>query len=433
MALKILATSDLHLGRKSADLHDDQAVATTGYTWHHMVDYAVRESIDLLLLSGDVVDEDNRYFEALGPLKEGFDKLSNAGIPVVMVAGNHDYEVLPQLVAHGQWDHVHLLGQGGQWEYIQLNIKDQEIGLAGWSFPQRHVTYNPLLSFGDIAGEMRRDILNIGVVHGDLDMKESRYAPIRLADLKQQPLDLWLLGHTHKPAFFEDDPPIVAYPGSPHALSAAEPGPHGPVLFTIHGKQDSRHEILPTSAVRYENVEVELQEGMSADDFRAEVNNRLDAQKDHLAEELVNTKHLVFTLWLKGHHEKPEDIRDWAAESLGYEMSAGNTSISIRKVHHAVEPALGDLQDLAGQASVAGRLAQVILSIENGTQHELVDEMLDAWLRKAGLAKLSDTYAPLRQADRLPELTREEGLRHILKESKMLLSHMLRHKDTLHR
>lgn len=433
MPVKILAASDLHLGRKSADLHHDQEVASTAHTWLNMVDYAVEKSIDLFLLSGDIVDEDNWYFEALGRLQDGFTRLSDAGIPVVMVAGNHDFDVLPQLFAHGQWDHVHLLGQGGQWEYIKLNIKDQEIGLAGWSFPKRHVTYNPLLSFGDITGEIHWDILNIGVVHGDLDMKESRYAPIRLADLKQQPLDLWLLGHTHKPAFFDDDPPLVAYPGSPHALSAAEPGPHGPVLFTIHSKQDIRYETLPMSAVRYENVEVELKEGMLADDFRAEVNNRLDAQKDHLAEELVNTKHLIYTLVLKGYHEKPEDIRDWAAESLDYEMSAGNTSISIRKVHHAVEPALGDLRDLAGQASVAGRLVQVILSIENGTQHKLVDEMLDAWLRKAGQTRLSDTYAPLRQADRLPELTREEGLRHILKESKVLLSHMLRHKDMLHR
>ncbi len=433
MPLKILAASDLHLGRKSADLHHDQAVASAAFTWNNMVDYAVRTPVDLFLLSGDIVDEDNRYFEALGPLREGFDKLSNAGIPVVMVAGNHDYEVLPQLVAHRQWENVHLLGKNGRWEYINLRIRDQEIGLAGWSFPQRHVTYNPLLSFDDLSGEIRRDLLNIGVVHGDLNMNESRYAPFRLADLQQQPLDLWLLGHIHKPDFFDDDTPLVAYPGSPHALSAAEPGLHGPVLFSIHGKHDIRYETLPMSAVRYENVEVELQEGMSADDFRAEVNSRLDAQKDHMAEELVHTKHLIVSLWLKGDHEKPEEIRDWAAESLDYELSAGNTSISIRKVHHAVEPALGDLRDLATQASVAGRLAQVILSIENGTQHELVDEMLDAWQRKAGQTKLSDTYAPLRQADRLPVLSREEGLTHILKESKTLLSHMLRHKDTLHR
>ena len=430
MPVKILAASDLHLGRKSADLHDDQAVASTSFTWQNMVDYAVRTGIDLFLLSGDMVDEDNRYFEALGPLREGFERLSNAGIPVVMVAGNHDFDVLPQLVAHRQWDNVHLLGTDGHWEYLNLRIKEQDIGFAGWSFPKRHISYNPLLTFDDISGQIRPDVLNIGILHGDLHMQESRYAPFRLQDLRQQPLDLWLLGHIHKPAFFDDNLPLVAYPGSPHALSAAEPGLHGPVLFTIGSKHDIRYEVLPMSAVRYEDVVVELQEGMSGDDFRALLNNTLDTQMDRLGEELQDTKHLIFTLWLKGHHEKREETHAWAAETLDLALSAGSTSVSIRKVRHAVEPALGDLRELARQASVAGRLAQVILSIENETRNDLVEEMLDAWQRKAGQAKLSDTYAPLRQMERLTEPTREEGLAHILRESKVLLSHMLSHKDT---
>lgn len=430
MPIKILTASDLHLGRKSADLRDDQAVASTAFTWQNMVDYAVRTGIDLFLLSGDIVDEDNRYFEALGPLQEGFERLSNAGIPVVMVAGNHDFDVLPQLVAHRQWDNVHLLGTDGHWEYLNLRIKEQDIGFAGWSFPKRHISYNPLLTFDDISGQIRPDVLNIGILHGDLHMQESRYAPFRLQDLRQQPLDLWLLGHIHKPAFFDDSLPLVAYPGSPHALSAAEPGLHGPVLFTIGSKHDIRHEVLPMSAVRYEDVVVELQEGMSGDDFRAELNNTLDAKTESLAGELHDTKYLIFTLWLKGYHEKPEEIHAWADETLYLALTAGNTSVSIRKVRHAVTPTLGDLQELARQASVAGRLAQVILSIEKETQHELVEEMLDVWQRKAGQVKLSDTYAPLRQTERLAEPTREEGLTHILRESKKLLNHMLQHKDT---
>ncbi len=429
MPVKILAASDLHLGRKSSDLHHDQEVASTAHTWLNMVDYAVEKNIDLFLLSGDIVDEDNRYFEALGRLQEGFTRLSNAGIPVVMVAGNHDYEVLPQLVAHRRWENVHLLGRDGRWEYINLRIKDLDVGLAGWSFPQRHISYNPLLSFDNISGEIRKDALNIGILHGDLNMRESSYAPFRLTDLRQKPLDLWLLGHIHKPAFYDDDAPVVSYPGSPHALSSAEPGPHGPVLFTIEGKNDIRHEILPMSAVRYEDIVVEMQEGMSGDDFRAAVNNRLKVTMDRLAGEPDKTKYLIFTLRLEGYHEKPEQIHAWAAESLDFSQFTGNTSASIRKVHHAVEPVLGDLHELATQASVAGRLARVILSIEKEAGNELVEEMLDAWQRKVGQLNVADTYMPLSQAERLPGSTRDEGLKHILRESKRLLSHILRHKD----
>src|SRR5690625_7078630 len=98
MAINILVTGDIHLGRRSGSIDNSSLYGSTRYIWEEIVSRAIESSIDIVALTGDVVDRDNRYFEAIGPLQEGFEKLENAGIQVVVIAGNHDFDVLPELL-----------------------------------------------------------------------------------------------------------------------------------------------------------------------------------------------------------------------------------------------------------------------------------------------------------------------------------------------
>jgi hypothetical protein len=52
--------------------------------WQAIVERAIQEQVDLITLSGDIVDHDNRFFEATGPLEAGLTKLAAAGIQLAL-------------------------------------------------------------------------------------------------------------------------------------------------------------------------------------------------------------------------------------------------------------------------------------------------------------------------------------------------------------
>jgi len=55
-----------------------------------------------------------------------------------LVSGNHDFDVLPQVVRRYSDDGVKLLGKNGVWEIVTFRKNDQAIQFAGWSFPSQY-------------------------------------------------------------------------------------------------------------------------------------------------------------------------------------------------------------------------------------------------------------------------------------------------------
>src|SRR5690554_4476956 len=239
MSIKILATADLHLGKRSSDVTGDHA--STKYTLSKITDYCIDKNVDVLVLCGDIVDWDNRFFEAYGPLQEAFDNLGKHNIQVYLVAGNHDFNVLPQIIETGNNAHVHLLGQDENWEVKAFTKNGQTIQFVGWSFARRYVKESAMLTWDDSL--LNPNYQTIGLLHGDTDARDSHYGPIDLNELRNTDVAMWILGHIHKPQQLADRP-IVRYPGSPQALSAKEPGIHGPLLITAEiGRASCRERV----------------------------------------------------------------------------------------------------------------------------------------------------------------------------------------------
>ena len=173
MPVKILSTADLHIGRTPTRVPDAiRTQSSCARMWSAVVELAIREEVDLVTLSGDVVDHANRFFEATGPLETGIAQLAAAGIDTYAVAGNHDYDVLPRIVDAVGTDRFHLLGRHGQWESVDF-VRDgkPELRIWGWSFPDRHFETNPLAGW---AGEVDDQLPSVGLLHADLDVLDSR-------------------------------------------------------------------------------------------------------------------------------------------------------------------------------------------------------------------------------------------------------------------
>ena len=69
--------------------------------------------MDAVVLPGDMVDAENKMYEALGPLERGVQRLLSEAIPVIAVAGNHDFDAFSRLVGSIEDDRFHFLGPDG--------------------------------------------------------------------------------------------------------------------------------------------------------------------------------------------------------------------------------------------------------------------------------------------------------------------------------
>ena len=235
MPFCLLLTGDVHIGRSSSRVSESMRhEARAGAAWARIAELALTEQVNALLLSGDVVDESNRFWEAIGPLEAGLSRLGEAGIPVLAVAGNHDYAVLARLADQLPRERFALLGRGGTWERFTLEHDGRPwLNIDGWSFPQASVLTSPLDSYDQAPDP---DVPTLGFVHGDLGVANTRYAPLDLGRMQALPPQAWLLGHIHAPRLeAAEGRPWVLMPGSPQALDPGEPGPHGPWISEIDG------------------------------------------------------------------------------------------------------------------------------------------------------------------------------------------------------
>jgi DNA repair exonuclease SbcCD nuclease subunit len=187
--------------------------------WRSFVDTAIERKVDAVVLTGDVVDESNKFFEAYSALQSGIERLTKSDIPVVVVSGNHDFDVLPRLA--DQIPGFHLLGRGGQWQDFVLE-KDgtSAVRFQGWSFPTRHVSHNPLMGYAAPTD----DLPTVGILHCDCDVPTSNYGPVSLAGLRAEGPSAWFLGHVHKPGFLSEGHPLILCPGSLQGLDPSESG-----------------------------------------------------------------------------------------------------------------------------------------------------------------------------------------------------------------
>ena len=85
--MKILHTSDLHIGKYigTYDLKEN-----TEYVLNQVVDTAIRERVEVVLISGDVFDRPNPSEEAIKMYVSFLKELLDKNIKVIAISGNHD-------------------------------------------------------------------------------------------------------------------------------------------------------------------------------------------------------------------------------------------------------------------------------------------------------------------------------------------------------
>ncbi|WP_416838761.1 metallophosphoesterase family protein [Haloferax sp. DFSO52] len=420
--ISLLCTGDLHLGRRPTRVPQelDSPNVSPRSIWHAIVEQAIQQDVDGVLISGDVIDRENQYFEAFGAFKGGAERLDEADIPTIVVSGNHDYNSLPQLVSGLDLDNLTLIGTDGSWERHTISEDDQPIlHVDGWSFPQEHVLKSPLSQYSMADS----DVPVIGLLHADITSADSDYAPVEQHDLEAEPVEAWLLGHIHAPSIHVESSPTVFYPGSPQALDPGEPGPHGPWLLSINGSETGLEQ-LPLASVRYDQIEVAVDQAESTKEIPPLINTHIE---EHVVNN-VDTTHLellVARVKLVGRTPAHREIaleRETIEDQLQFKI--GSLPVHIDSVEVDTEPAV-DLEERAKESSPVGYLAEMLLTLEHGDPDGEYEELISDASESIREAKAGGAYSPLRREGQINTVDEDDAIELVQRQGRLLLHELL--------
>lgn len=260
--MRFLHTSDWHLGRDLGkhSLAEGQERALT-----QIVDEAIKHSVDAVVIAGDVFDRANPSPADVRRLNAALTRIHEAGIPIIMTAGNHDEG--SKLAAYNNLlqKNVHVIGEYHQ-VVTAVELKDDHGPVIFYPLPylnpdvaRRELATEP----GNWLGRSHEAVMSEAMrrVKEDLSVRKKKNAATRAVvvshafvvtgkespaeidaetcqserDIKVggvpsvpsavfQGIDYVALGHLHRPHFVGDPAtaPTIRYSGSLLRYSISE-------------------------------------------------------------------------------------------------------------------------------------------------------------------------------------------------------------------
>jgi len=209
---RIALVSDLHIGPYAAP-----GKTPTPYLWvEEFTSHIVNASPDLILIAGDIFDRRDGNENAVQAAQRMFDRFTEGGRPVAVIAGNHDAavpEAYGTVVARDDLIVFPADAPATQVVSLQTANSTRRIALHGVSVQEP----DDLRDVVPLYPAPVADAFNIGMMHSSLGGEWSNRACLPAAphSLVQLGYDVWILGHVHEQRFVHEDP-LVLYPGGAH-------------------------------------------------------------------------------------------------------------------------------------------------------------------------------------------------------------------------
>ncbi|MBK1643178.1 DNA repair exonuclease [Thiocapsa imhoffii] len=408
--MRFLHAADCHLDSPLRGLERyegapvEQIRSATRRAFENLVALAIEESVDFVLLAGDLYDGDWKDYNTGLFFIGQMGRLHEAGIPVYLIAGNHD--AASQITrALRPPPNLHVFATTAPETH---RIEDLGVAIHGQGFATRAVTQD--LTQGYPQGDPA--FFNIGLLHTSLDGRPGHepYAPCRLDGLRSKGYQYWALGHVHQRELIASDP-VVLFPGNIQGRHIRETGPKGCTLVRVEGAQVIALEERALDVVRWVDCPVEVTPARTLDQLDPLLETALVR-----ASETSDGRILALRLRLVGrsplharlHAERERVLNECRALVSG----RGLGEIWIEKL--LVETHADQQPDALTREDALGGLLRAIqeLELEDAGAASLAEEV-------AGLtAKLPPA---LRGGEEAFDPTRPEHLRSALEDVKALL------------
>ncbi|MCY4444735.1 MAG: DNA repair exonuclease [Proteobacteria bacterium] len=267
MRFRFIHAADIHLdsplrGLSSLNLEDDlgdQFRGATRKAFVNLIDFALEEKVDFVVLAGDLYDGDWKDYSTGLFFHKQIARLGK--IMVYVVAGNHDAaNKMTKKLTPPQ--NMKLFSHKKPQTFL---LEEHKVALHGQSYPERSVTDNLALKYP----AAKRDYFNIGLLHTSLDGREghANYAPCSLDDLCTKGYDYWALGHVHTREVVRPSDPAVVFSGCLQGRHIREEGAKGATLVTVEDENIMALEPKHFDVLRWFLCRIDLSGSVSPEDL----------------------------------------------------------------------------------------------------------------------------------------------------------------------
>lgn len=374
---KFIHAADIHLDSprggidRDADAPAEEIRHAPRQALENLVQLAIDEQVQLLLIAGDLYDGDWKDFRTGLFFVAQMVRLREAGIPVYLIAGNHD-AANKMTKTLDLPTNVHMFSEKRP---ETLTLDELGIAIHGQSFAKAAVMDDLAAGYPAQTSGM----FNIGLLHtcATRSGEHERYAPCTLDGLRGKEYQYWALGHIHKREILHRDP-LIVFPGNLQGRHIRETGPKGCYLVTVDDREKPSEQFHALDVLRWEHCAVDVGSAASGGDVVQAVGRRL--------EELVarsDDRPLAVRVELRGataaHQQLVAESHRWQHEIKAQGLLQGEGRVWIERVVLATTPP----RDMA--------------EFTEGPLGELLRYMVELKDDPEGLSELAGELEPLRQ------------------------------------
>lgn len=406
--MKFIHAADIHLDSPlnglSAypDAPAEQLRSATRDAFSELVDLAIAEETDFMVIAGDLYDGSWRDFNTGIFFVKEMGRLKRAGIPVYVLFGNHDAE--SEMTKRLEMpDNVHVFGPNKPQTF---KVDGLAVSLHGQSFKQRDVTTNLAIGYpGPTEGHF-----NIGVLHTALEgyASHATYAPCTVDELHAKGYDYWALGHVHEFEQWKGASTIV-FPGNLQGRNVKECGRRGAVMVMVDDAGDVAVERIFIDVLRWEHLTVDASDCETLADVVLKTGRAMEALLDTDGE-VPRAARITIQGNTKAHGALFGQEAQLRGEVLAQIASIGNERLWLEKMRIATKP-LVDAEKLHERMDAFTDLQSILE--EAATDVNFIEELQTALAPFAAKAPLDlQEVVPLIEKIRtgeLKELVEEVG------------------------
>lgn len=243
---------------------------------NRLVETAIDKQVDLILLVGDLFDNERPSLKAQIKLRDLFVKLNHHHISVFISYGNHDY-INGNRYPITYPDNVFIFPDETVRSFIYEKDGEKLAAIYGFSYENQAVLTNKAQEFVIHHNDIP---FHIAMLHGSLhrNTEHDTYAPFAVADLKQQPFDYWALGHIHQRETLAENPPII-YPGNTQGRHRKEAGEKG-CYYTELTQTGIQSSFIPLQSIQFHTVTLDISSCKQAEQLTSVIENTVTDKRN---------------------------------------------------------------------------------------------------------------------------------------------------------